>query len=50
VSVSAKRGTKSVSSSVLSAVQVAGVIRTGTTMSVEAGGAIYALNDIKGIV
>jgi flagellar basal-body rod modification protein FlgD len=50
VSVAAKRGTKSVSSSVLSAVQVAGVIRTGTTMSVEAGGAIYALNDIKGIV
>jgi flagellar basal-body rod modification protein FlgD len=50
VSVSAKRGTQSVSSTVLSAVQVSGVLRTGTTMSVEAGGAVYALNDIKGIV
>jgi flagellar basal-body rod modification protein FlgD len=50
VSVAAKRGTAAVTASVLSAATVSGVIRTGTTMSVEAGGAIYALDEIKGIV
>jgi flagellar basal-body rod modification protein FlgD len=50
VSIAAKRGAVAVSADVLSAVVVSGVIRTGTTMSVEAGGAIYALDDIKGIV
>jgi flagellar basal-body rod modification protein FlgD len=50
VSIAAKRGNASVQAEMLSATQVTGVIRTGTTMSVEAGGAIYALNDIKGIV
>jgi flagellar basal-body rod modification protein FlgD len=50
VSVAARRGTAEVSTEVLAAVQVSGVIRTGTTMSIEAGGAIYALNEIKGIV
>jgi len=50
VSITAKRGTAAVTASALSAVVVSGVIRTGTTMSVEAGGAIHALDDIKGIV
>lgn len=50
VSVTAKRGTQAVSTEVLSALQVSGVIRTGSTTSVEAGGAIYALDEIKGIV
>lgn len=50
VSVAAKRGTTAVTASVLSAVVVSGVIRTGTTMSIEADGAVYALNEIKGIV
>lgn len=50
IAVSAKRGTADVPASTLSALQVSGVIRTGTSMSVEAGGAIYALNEIKGIV
>jgi flagellar basal-body rod modification protein FlgD len=49
-SVSAKYGKQAVTASVLSATQVSGVIRTGATMSVEAGGAVYALKDIKGIV
>lgn len=50
VSISAKRGSESVDAEVLSAVLVTGVLRTGTTMSVEANGAVYALKDIKGIV
>lgn len=50
VSVAAKRGTEAVGTEVLAAIQVSGVLRTGTTMSIEAGGAIYALNQIKGIV
>ncbi len=50
VAVSAKYAKKDVSATVLSVAQVSGVIRTGTTMSVEAGGAVYALDDIKGIV
>lgn len=50
VSVSAKRGNEAVGAEVLSAVLVGGVIRTGSTMSIEADGAVYALNDIKGIV
>lgn len=50
VSIAAKRGTETVGAEVLSAVLVGGVIRTGTTMSVEANGAVYALSQIKGIV
>lgn len=50
VSVEAKRGTEKVKAEVLSAVLVTGVIRTGTTMSIEADGAVYALDQIKGIV
>jgi flagellar basal-body rod modification protein FlgD len=50
VAVAAKRGTAAVSASVLSAQVVSGVLKTGTTMSVEAGGAVYALDEIKGIV
>jgi len=50
VSVAAKRGTTAVSASVLSAQVVSGVLKTGTSMSVEAGGAVYALDEIKGIV
>jgi flagellar basal-body rod modification protein FlgD len=50
VSISAKRGSEAVGVEVLSAVLVSGVIRTGTSMSVEANGAIYALKEIKGIV
>jgi flagellar basal-body rod modification protein FlgD len=50
VSVEAKRGTAAVSASVLSAQVVSGVLKTGATMSVEAGGAVYALDEIKGIV
>jgi flagellar basal-body rod modification protein FlgD len=50
VSVAAKYAKKDVSTTVLAAAQVSGVIRTGMTMSVEAGGAVYALSDIKGIV
>lgn len=50
VSVSAKYGKDAVTASVLTATQVTGVIRTGSTMSVEAGGGVYALDEIKGIV
>lgn len=50
VSISAKRGSETVAAEVLSAVLVTGVIRTGSTMSVEASGAIHALSEIKGIV
>jgi flagellar basal-body rod modification protein FlgD len=50
VSVSAKRGKQPVDATALTATQVSGVIRTGTSMSVEAGGAVYALNEIRGIV
>jgi flagellar basal-body rod modification protein FlgD len=50
VSVSAKQAKKDVSATILAATQVSGVLRTGTTMSVEAGGAVYALGDIKGII
>ncbi|MEW6164199.1 MAG: flagellar hook assembly protein FlgD [Pseudomonadota bacterium] len=50
VSIAATRDSKEVKAEVLSAVLVSGVIRTGTTMSVEASGAVYALDSIKGIV
>ncbi len=50
VAIQAKRGSSAVGAEVLSAVMVSGVIRTGNSMSVEANGAIYALNEIKGIV
>lgn len=50
VSISAVRGSEKVNAEALSAVMVTGVLRTGATMSVEASGAIYALNEIKGIV
>jgi flagellar basal-body rod modification protein FlgD len=50
VSVEARRGTEEVKTEVLSAVLVTGVIRTGSTMSIEADGAVYALDQIKGIV
>jgi flagellar basal-body rod modification protein FlgD len=50
VSIEAKRGDEKVKSEVLSAVLVSGVIRTGSTMSVEADGAIYAMDEIKAIV
>lgn len=50
VAITAKRGTETVGAEMLSAVLVGGVIRTGTTMSVEANGAVYALSQIKGIV
>lgn len=50
VSISAKRGKEAVRAEALSAVLVTGVIRTGSTMSVEANGAIHALSEIKGIV
>lgn len=50
VSLAAKRGSQSVTATALSAQQVSGVIRTGSSTSVEAGGAVYALDQIKGIV
>jgi flagellar basal-body rod modification protein FlgD len=50
VLIAAKRGAAAVSVDVLSAVVVSGVIRTGSTMSVEAGGAIHAVDEIRGIV
>jgi len=50
VSIEAKRGSEKVKGTVLSAVLVSGVIRTGSTMSVEANGAIYAMDEIKAIV
>ena len=50
VAVTAKRGTADVKVAGLAAVLVSGVLRTGTSMSIEADGAIYSLNEIKGIV
>ena len=50
VAVTARYAKKDVGSTVLEAAQVSGVIRTGATMSVEAGGTVYALDKIKGII